>query len=219
MAQQEDDTWSVVDGIQRLTAIARFMALDTVGMRPLRLGGLDYLQQFHGMGHQDLPGRLRIRLRETQVDVHIVRHGTPEAVKYNVFSRVNTGGPPLSRQEIRHAMIPGPVRDFLADLAEDSTFGEATDWSVSNERMADREMVLRFLAFRLSPPAEYREQDFDQFLADAMARRRPWSSTCRACTCFGPGRSSPRRPIYSASATTEPTRSARPGSRRTRSVA
>ncbi|MFI9106655.1 DUF262 domain-containing protein [Streptomyces fildesensis] len=171
MAQQENDDWSVVDGIQRLTAIARFMAPETVKMPPLILRGLDYLEkQFQGKGYQELTGRLRIRLRETQLVVHVIRYGTPEAVKFNVFSRINTGGLPLTRQEIRHAMIPGPARGFLGDLAEDPTFGEATSWSVSNERMSDREMVLRFMAFRLSPPSGYRQQDFDQFLADGMHR-------------------------------------------------
>ena len=108
------------------------MAPEAVDMRPLRLSGLDYLRGFHGMGHQHLPGRLRIRLRETRLAVHIVRHGTPEAVKFNVFSRISAGGPSLSRQEIRHAVIPGPARNFLADPAEDPAFGDATDWSVSN---------------------------------------------------------------------------------------
>ncbi|GAA4957412.1 DUF262 domain-containing protein [Yinghuangia aomiensis] len=170
MAQQANDDWSVVDGIQRLTSIARFVEPDVVGMTPLTLRGLDYLEQFHGRGYQDLTGRLRIRLRETQLVVHIIKHGTPEAVKFNVFSRINTGGLPLTRQEIRHAMIPGPARGVLAELAESPAFGDATCYSVSSERMADREMVLRFLAFRLQPPADYRTYDFDQFLADAMHR-------------------------------------------------
>lgn len=168
MAQDADDNWAVVDGIQRLTAIARFMEPETVGMAPLRLRGLDYLQDFHGDGYQDLTGRLKIRLRETQLVVHIIQQGTPEAVKFNVFARINTGGMPLKPQEIRHALVGGPVRDYLADLAEDPAFGEATGNSVSNERMADREMVLRFLAFRLSDPAQHAQRDFDQFLIDAM---------------------------------------------------
>ncbi|MVO90466.1 DUF262 domain-containing protein [Streptomyces sp. p1417] len=168
MAQDEEDHWAVVDGIQRLTAIARFMDPDTVGMSPLRLRGLDYLGDFHGHGYQDLTGRLKIRLRETQLVVHIVQQGTPEAVKFNVFARINTGGMPLKPQEIRHALIGGPVRGFLADLAEDPAFGDATGNSVSNERMADREMVLRFLAFRLTDPARHTQRDFDQFLIGAM---------------------------------------------------
>lgn len=168
MAQDEDDNWAVVDGIQRLTAIARFMEPKAVGMSPLTLRGLDYLRQFHGCGYQDLTGRLRIRLRETQLVVHIIQQGTPETVKFNVFSRINTGGMPLKPQEIRHAMIKGPARGFLADLAEDPAFLTATGGSVSNERMADREMVLRFMAFRMTDPSEYTQQDFDQFLVDAM---------------------------------------------------
>ncbi len=168
MAQDEEDNWSVVDGIQRLTAIARFMGPEAVDMPPLTLRGLDYLRDFHGKGYQDLTGRLRIRLRETQLVVHIIQQGTPEAVKFNVFSRINTGGLPLTPQEIRHAMIEGPIRGYLADLAEDPAFGDATGHSVSNERMADREMVLRFLAFRLSDPARHAQRDFDQFLVDSM---------------------------------------------------
>ncbi|MFE9646434.1 DUF262 domain-containing protein [Streptomyces sp. NPDC006365] len=168
MAQQEDDTWSVVDGSQRLTAIARLMIPGFAELPPLTLRGLEYLPQYEGLTH--LRGRMQVRVLETQVVVHIVRHGTPDAVKFNVFSRLTTGGSPLTPQEIRHAMIPGPARSLLADLAENPAFGEATGFDVSNERMHDRELVLRFLAFRLTPPAAYRDQDFELFLTDAMHR-------------------------------------------------
>ncbi|MFJ2557756.1 MULTISPECIES: DUF262 domain-containing protein [unclassified Streptomyces] len=170
MAQDDEDRWAVVDGVQRLTAIARFMAPELTGLGPLPLRGLDYLRDFHGNTYEDLTGRLKIRLRETELRLHILQQGTPEAVKYNVFSRINTGGVPLKPQELRHALVRGPARAFLADLAEDPSFGEATRWSVSDERMADRELVLRFLAFRLTNPAEHSEKDFDHFLTDAMYR-------------------------------------------------
>ncbi|MEU5593354.1 DUF262 domain-containing protein [Streptomyces sp. NPDC020298] len=170
MAQDDEDKWAVVDGVQRLTAIARFMEPQLTGLSPLTLRGLDYLWNFDGSTYQDLTGRLKIRLRETQLTVHIMQQGTPEAVKHNVFSRINTTGLPLTQQELRHALVRGPVRKILADLAEDPSFGEATRWSVSNERMADREMVLRFLAFRLTNPAEHSEKDFDRFLTDVMYR-------------------------------------------------
>ncbi|MGW5940245.1 DUF262 domain-containing protein [Streptomyces celluloflavus] len=170
MAQGDEDKWAVVDGVQRLTAIARFMEPKLTGLAPLALRGMDYLWQLDGSAYQDLTGRLKIRLRETQLTVHIMQQGTPEEVKYNVFSRINTGGMPLKPQELRHALVSGVVRIFLADLAEDPAFGEATRWSVSDERMADREMALRFLAFRLTNPAAHTEKDFDKFLIDAMYR-------------------------------------------------
>ncbi|ARF64290.1 MULTISPECIES: DUF262 domain-containing protein [Streptomyces] len=170
MAQGDEDRWAVVDGVQRLTAIARFMEPEITGLEPLTLRGMDYLWQLAGSTYQDLTGRMRIRLRETQLTVHIMQQGTPEKVKYNVFTRINTGGMPLTPQELRHALVGGEVRTFLADLAEEPSFGEATRWSVSDARMADREMVLRFLAFRLTNPSRHSETDFNKFLIDSMYR-------------------------------------------------
>lgn len=169
-AEQKDGSWAIVDGIQRLTSIARFLDAETVNAPPLRLKGLEYLLNFAGAGFHDLSGKLQIRLRETEVVVHVIRRGTPEPVMFNVFARINTGGEPLTRQEIRHALIPGRARALLAELAESEEFRTATGHSVVGDRMADREMVLRFLAFRLIPPEGYRTGDFDGFLAEAMHR-------------------------------------------------
>ncbi|MEV8287062.1 DUF262 domain-containing protein [Streptomyces niveus] len=167
-AEQKDGSWAIVDGIQRLTSIARFLDAGTVGAPPLKLKGLEYLRNFWGAGFDDLSGKLQIRLRETEVVVHVIRRGTPEPVMFNVFARINTGGEPLTRQEIRHALIPGRARTFLVELAESDEFREATGGSVVGDRMADREMALRFLAFRLTPPDKYRTGDFDSFLAETM---------------------------------------------------
>ncbi|MGI5340559.1 DUF262 domain-containing protein [Streptomyces sp. CA-181903] len=169
-AEQKDGSWAIVDGIQRLTSIARFFDAETVKAEPLKLSGLEYLRNFTGANLADLSGKLQIRLRETEVVVHVIRRGTPEPVMFNIFARINTGGEPLTRQEIRHALIPGRARTFLAELAGSEEFRSATGHSVVGDRMADREMVLRFLAFRLTPPDGYRTGDFDGFLADAMHR-------------------------------------------------
>lgn len=111
---------------------------------------------------------MQIRLNETQVVVHVIRPGTPDEVKFNIFARINTGGLPLTRQEIRHALIPGPARGLLSSLAESPEFLSATSNSVGISRMADREMVLRALAFMLTAPDSFKYQDFDQFLAHTM---------------------------------------------------
>ncbi|MEV8068472.1 DUF262 domain-containing protein [Streptomyces sp. NPDC085995] len=167
-AEKKDGSWAIVDGIQRLTSIARFLDPETVHAQPLKLTGLEYLRNFAGADFADLSGKLQIRLRETEVVVHVIRRGTPEPVMFNVFARINTGGEPLTRQEIRHALIPGRARTLLAELAQSEEFQSATGHSVVGDRMADREMALRFLAFRLTPPSAYRSGDFDSFLADAM---------------------------------------------------
>jgi hypothetical protein len=167
-AEKKDGSWAIVDGIQRLTSIARFVEPQTVGADPLKLTGLEYLRNFDEASFADLSGKLQIRMRETEVVVHVIRRGTPEPVMFNVFARINTGGEPLTRQEIRHALIPGRARTLLAELAETKEFRQATGNSVVGDRMADREMVLRFLAFRMTSPHAYKPGDFDAFLAEAM---------------------------------------------------
>jgi Protein of unknown function DUF262. len=166
----EEDVWVIVDGIQRLTAIARFVDPDIVGMTPLRLRDLEYLRQYEGCTYADLPGRLQTRISETELVVHLIRPGTPEEVKFNIFARINTGGRPLTRQELRHALIPGRARVLLKELAESPSYLTATSNSVSPDRMDDREMVLRFLAFRLTDPSSYTRGDLDEFLRDAMVQ-------------------------------------------------
>ncbi|GAA0369605.1 DUF262 domain-containing protein [Streptomyces olivoreticuli] len=167
-AEGEEDIWAIVDGVQRLSTIARFVTPEHIGATPLRLTGLEYLTEFDGCAFGDLPGRLQTRIEETELVVLLIRRGTPEEVKFNIFARINTGGRPLTRQELRHALIPGPARSFLAELAHSHAFRQATGGSVSAERMSDREMCLRFLAFSLTPPEDYASGDFDKFLRQAM---------------------------------------------------
>src|SRR5690606_18227402 len=90
-AGTQDGTWAIVGAIQRLTSIARFVEPQTVGGDPLKLTGLEYLRM-EGAGFADLSGKLQIRLRETEVVVHVIRRGTPEPVMLNVFASINTGG-------------------------------------------------------------------------------------------------------------------------------
>lgn len=167
-AEVGEDTWSIVDGIQRLTTIARFVDPGVIGAKPLKLRRLEYLHQYNNKGYEDLPPALRTRIDETELVVHLIRSGTPEPVKFNIFARINTGGRPLTPQELRHALIPGPARLLLKELAASPAFLDATRRSVSSARMADREMVLRFLAFRITPPEEYSRGDLDAFLRQAM---------------------------------------------------
>ena len=168
-AEDEHEGWAIVDGIQRLTTITRFIDPEAINETALRLTGLEYLgKAFNGLTFDALPSRLKRRLRETELVVHLIRHGTPQEVKFNIFARINTGGMPLSAQELRHALIPGQAREYLKRLAELPSFKKATAYSIRDERMADREMVLRFLAFSLTKPEEFRAYDFDRFLGDGM---------------------------------------------------
>ena len=161
MAADNEDNWQVVDGLQRLDTLKSFLITKT-----LSLQGLQYLKDFQGCSYNSLPRPMQRRIDETQLYCHVVQPGTPPEVMFNVFNRINTGGKPLLPQEIRHALNPGRARAFINELAKDPGFLKATDHGVSAKRMADRECVLRFVAFH-SRFEEYRG-DLDGFLVTAM---------------------------------------------------
>lgn len=163
-AADEDDRWSVVDGLQRTTTIRDFVA------GQFALSGLEYLTKYGGKRYQELPRPMQRRIDETSLMVNVIQPGTPEEVTFNIFSRINTGGMTLTSQEIRHALHKGPVLTFLEDLAECRAFLDATDESISPQRMGDRECVLRFIAFRDGRWSNYgSSDDLDRWLGDAMS--------------------------------------------------
>ncbi|MCX5514326.1 DUF262 domain-containing protein [Kaistia algarum] len=167
-AEDEDERWEIVDGIQRLSTIARFIKPEIIGGQPLILTGLEYLHDYEGKDFEGLSPRLKMRLRETELIIHLIRKGTPPEVKFNIFARINTGGMALSAQELRHAITPGKARHVLETWATLPWFARATDGSVQPIRMDDRELVLRFIAFFLLGLESYRQPDMDGFLIGAM---------------------------------------------------
>ena len=89
---------------------------------------------------------------------------------FNIFRRINTGGMTLNGQEIRNALHPGAVREYLKELARTEEFLKATDNSIRVKRMADRECILRFLAFYIDPWEDYDTNDLDGHLSQAMTK-------------------------------------------------
>ncbi len=169
-----EQEYVVVDGLQRLTALRQFI-IDG----ELALSDLEFLTQYNGHHFVDLPRHLQRRIEETQVTVFRIQAGTPDAAKYNVFRRVNTGGVPLTPQEIRHALNQGPATALLKELAHSEEFVSATGGAVKGIRLADQECVLRFLAFVLTPYTDYDGPDLERFLNDAMGRLNDLDGTTR----------------------------------------
>ena len=151
----------VVDGVQRLTTIFRYVKEQT-----FKLGKVTYLHELEGQGFDDLASLFRRRLGSAQFVAHVIDPQTPYRVKFDIFRRINTGGTPLSAQEIRHCMSKTRSRNFLKQLVSDESFITATGGSLLNHpRMADREVALRFVAFRLFTSDEYAQHSgFDEFL-------------------------------------------------------
>jgi Protein of unknown function DUF262 len=165
MDATDEDKWMVVDGLQRLSTLKSFI-ID----KELKLEGLEFLDQLQEKGYDDLPRNFQRRILETQVTVYLIEKGTPPEVKFNIFKRINTGGLPLTPQEIRHALHQGRATKLLEQLAADPNFLAATQGKIPKDRMVDREFVLRFLAFMITPIKEYKSVEFDSFLSESMGK-------------------------------------------------
>ncbi len=157
----------VVDGVQRLTTIFRY-----VREKSFKLGGVTYLHDLEGQGFDDLAAMFRRRLNSAQFVGHVIDPQTPYRVKFDIFRRINTGGSPLSAQEIRHCMSGAKARGFLKQLTSHESFSTATGGALDGHpRMADREVALRFVGFRLFTPDEYAQHgSFDEFLGVVTKR-------------------------------------------------
>lgn len=176
--QEADGSYQIVDGVQRLSTISAFMANE----HTLRSTHLEYLKDYNERKFRDL-GTLELRrFRSTQIVVHVIEPTTPTDIKYDIFSRVNTLGSPLKAQEIRHAMSTARSRNYLTKFVENVHFDYATDhnfWKKTENgetirnsgRMTDREIALRFCAFKSSTLEEYRQfSSLDRFLVNFTER-------------------------------------------------
>lgn len=180
VSSDEKGTYSVVDGLQRLSTIRDFVLGNSYLKSPekdMSLKGngfhLEKLEfwgdKFNGYTFNQLPIDMQNRILETEFTFTIINPGTPEEVKRNIFKRINTGGEPLTSQEIRNALYAGQSTEFLKRLASQSEFDEATFGAVKEERMMDKELILRSLSFMIRNYTSYpKSNDMDKFLSDTM---------------------------------------------------
>jgi hypothetical protein len=149
----DDNLWQVVDGLQRLSTIQKFIVDKT-----LELTELEFLPQYDGASYDDLPRNMQRRIDEAQVTMYLIKPGTPTNVKYSLFHRINTGGVQLKPQEIRHALSQGQnegqASNFLKEITDTTLFKRVA--RISNRRMLDRELVLRYIALKLKNYTEYK---------------------------------------------------------------
>ena len=143
-SQGKNGRLSVVDGLQRLTAIKSFMD------NSLKLSELEYLTELNGLTYADLQKKYDLywrRFKLTKLSANIIQPGSPTKVRYDIFRRLNTGGRPLNNQELRNCMASPSLRKALKAMAHSSEFMDATGHSIDDVRMQAQEMVLRFMRF------------------------------------------------------------------------
>ncbi len=115
----EDDKLIVVDGLQRLYAIKRFMVLGEDDEKRLKLTDLEYLKEYEDRKFEELPPNMQRRIKTQTLTTYVIRPGTPDKVRTSIFTRINTGGLTLEPAEIYLLGIEaysGNLEDYLNDV-------------------------------------------------------------------------------------------------------
>ena len=106
-------------------------------------------------------------LENAPIRTVVIRNWPTEYFLYVIFDRLNSGSLPLSPQELRRALQPGPFLNELDEyLSKSAAAKGALGWSVPDRRMRDSELVLRYVAFERSYP-KY-DGDFKEFLDEPV---------------------------------------------------
>ena len=173
VSEDRNGIWEVVDGLQRLTTIKNYVLGDDNDGKGFKLKGLEFWSDIYdGLDFFNLekqPSNVKVvnNILETELSFIVINPETPEKVKRNIFKRINTGGMRLSNQEIRHALYQGRASDLLKSLVEDRIYGIVINNTVKDNRMAGRELILRFLSFYFLTYNTYKG-DMDDFLSNTM---------------------------------------------------
>ena len=157
LAESKDrrGAYVVLDGKQRLLSIRQFAALDNdAEYNQLKLSGLEIREDLNGMSLNSLRDSVDhfddVSAFENQpIRTVVIKNWPNENFLYHIFLRLNTGSVPLSPQELRQALHPGPFVSFLDRESSNSPcLREILKITKPDFRMRDSELLLRYFAYK-----------------------------------------------------------------------
>lgn len=136
--EEKDGTMEVIDGVQRLTSVVKFIKNE------YKLEGLIILSELNGKCFKDLGKDIQRTFKQKSLRVIKFKKGCSEEVKYEIFMRLNQGAIKLSNQELRNCMYRGYFNNKLKEIASSRLFNEIVHITDSKaNRMAKEEIALR----------------------------------------------------------------------------
>lgn len=171
------DQWMVIDGLQRMSTIIRFLKGDDWRLSRLK----DINQEIAGKSAAAIKndkGKLGIyfvRVQNTSLPINVLRcdFSKKSHMEYifTIFHRLNSGGAKLNNQEIRNSIYGGPLNDLLHELDQVESWRKLNRMKPGeNQRFVKQEIILRYFAF-LDVQAEYAGQ-ISRFLNEYMFKNR-----------------------------------------------
>ncbi|MEW6582367.1 MAG: DUF262 domain-containing protein [Actinomycetota bacterium] len=178
VATNEDYTWEIVDGLQRLSTLIHFVSEDhdlltMIGKTtPLKIKGLEGLSEMNGKRFADLNRELQLYFGRRALRVTALSDKSDKNVRFDLFERLNRGAVALTAQEVRSCVHQGLFNNLLEQLASDERTRRLIKLQSSHENDGTREeLALKFFAY-LHNRGAFRGK-VTEFLNDFMADGAP----------------------------------------------
>lgn len=141
-ADADEGKIEIVDGAQRMNALANFVNGDLV------LKDLKILSTVNGKTYADLPKEVQRRFNNASFRVVYLEEGTTVEVRQEIFRRINSSGEKLRSQEIRRGSMDGDFSQLVTELSQNDLFKELAPLSETARKHYDNmELVTRFFAY------------------------------------------------------------------------
>jgi uncharacterized protein with ParB-like and HNH nuclease domain len=173
----------VIDGQQRILSVVFFMEgyfgkESTHGKRQVfRLSGLSESSPYYNKKFTDLSDSEQRKLKQSVLRAVNIRQLNPvgeSTSAYHIFERLNTGGTPLTPQEIRNCVFMGTFSNLLKDANEDSNWRKIVGKPLLDKHQKDVELLLRI--FSLVDASEKYEKPLREFLNKSMKKHESGDS-------------------------------------------
>ena len=155
VATNGEGVWELVDGLQRVSTYLSFVGVLRTEKGVQKDNGWallagDRVESLEGFTYKTLPQQFRYLLKRSVCRVEILKWDNSYDMRYELFNRLNTGGTPLTQQEIRNCIfrdISPKFNDFLKELAKEKDFIQSLLLTKEqNECLYNEELILRFIA-------------------------------------------------------------------------
>lgn len=173
----KNDRWIVIDGLQRMSTITRFLKGDDWRLSKLddidpKLAGKSAAKLKNATGSDRA---LYTRVQNQSLPINVLRcdfsKRAHKEYMFTIFHRLNSGGTKLNNQEIRNCIYGGSLNNTLKRLDQYSNWRKLNRMETGkNYRFVKQEMILRYFAF-LEDLERYKGQ-VAKFLNDYMHKHQ-----------------------------------------------
>lgn len=167
VAEDTDGKWEIVDGLQRLSTILSYFGMlkHTPEKNGWALVSGDVVESLDGLKLENLPIKYQLNIKRSVCRIEVVKWDSDYDMRYELFNRLNTGGSPLTDQEIRNCIFRGISVEFthlIKELAANPDFIELVQpTQKQTEELYLDELVLRFFSL-------FRNQTVNKKLSEHM---------------------------------------------------